>query len=243
MGFARLRTVDVARATGYSVQQVRDLERLGVLPPAAREGNGYRVYTDTHVRALHAYRGLAEAVGPVEARRLLARLWTEPLEESAAAVDALHAGLARERDEVLAAERALELVEAEVHRAGFEGEVEAVDSMTITELAQALGVRPSALRFWEEQGLVVPERVTSQRARRYGPAAIGAARVVVALRGAGHPIPAVRDIVAALDRVEGRAGARRALDDRRRALAVRSVALLRASAHLVALIEGAATQD
>ncbi|MFI7005905.1 MerR family transcriptional regulator [Streptomyces sp. NPDC050145] len=240
MGFARLRTVDVARATGYSVQQVRDLERLGVLPPAARAENGYRGYTDAHVRALHVYRGLAVAVGPVEARRLLARLRTVPLEEAAAAVDVLHAGLARERDEVLAAERALELVEAEVHRAGFDGEVGAVDSMTIAELAQALGVRPSALRFWEEQGLVVPERVTSRRARRYGPAAIGAARVVVALRGAGHGIPAVRDIVAALDGVEGRAEARRALTERLESIAVRSIALLRAGADLAALIEDAA---
>ena len=37
-----LRTADVARATGYSLQQVRDLERLGVIPPAERAGNGYR---------------------------------------------------------------------------------------------------------------------------------------------------------------------------------------------------------
>jgi DNA-binding transcriptional MerR regulator len=69
---ALLRTVDVARASGYSVQQVRDLERLGVIPPAARSGNGYRSYTPIHVHALRAYRGLAEAVGPVEARRMLA---------------------------------------------------------------------------------------------------------------------------------------------------------------------------
>lgn len=63
------------------------------------------------------------------------------------------------------------------------------DFMTITQLAQALGVRSSTLRFWEEEGLVRPERVTTLRARRYGLAAIRAARVVVALRAAWvrHP--------------------------------------------------------
>ena len=32
--------------------------------------------------------------------------------------------------------------------------------MTITELAAALGVRASTLRFWEQEGLVSPDRVT-----------------------------------------------------------------------------------
>ncbi|MZD05919.1 MerR family transcriptional regulator, partial [Streptomyces sp. SID5785] len=101
----------------------------------------------------------------------------------------------------------------------------------------ALGVRPSALRFWEQQGLITPDRVTSQRARRYGPAAIGAARVVVALRGAGYGVPAVREAVAALDRAEGRGEARRLLRARLRSVAARSVALLKAGADLAAVIE------
>ena len=51
-----MRTTDVARESGYSAQQVRDLERLGVIPAARRSGNGYRSYTPLHVRALRAYR-------------------------------------------------------------------------------------------------------------------------------------------------------------------------------------------
>jgi DNA-binding transcriptional MerR regulator len=233
-----LRTVDVARRSGYSVQQVRDLERIGVIPAAVRGGNGYRTYKDRHVLALRAYRGLAGAAGPVEARRLLAGLWGAPLTEAAAAVDALHAGLARERAEVLAAQRALEVVGAEVHRAGLDGVAGPADVMTIAELAQALGVRPSALRYWEQERLITPERVTSQRARRYGPSAIAAARVVVALRTAGYGIPAVRDMVTALDAPEGRAEAARTLDTRLRAVAARSVTLLRAGADLAAVVEG-----
>jgi hypothetical protein len=74
-----LRTADVARESGYSVQQVRDLERLGVIPPAARSSNGYRSYAPLHVHALRAYRGLAGAVGPLIARQLLAELHTDDL--------------------------------------------------------------------------------------------------------------------------------------------------------------------
>ena len=37
----RLRTVDVARRVGCSVQHVRDLEQAGFLPPAERTDSGY----------------------------------------------------------------------------------------------------------------------------------------------------------------------------------------------------------
>ncbi|WP_217644458.1 MerR family DNA-binding transcriptional regulator [Geodermatophilus amargosae] len=66
-----LRTVDVARRAGYSVQQVRDLEADGVLPPADRTASGYRTFAEVHVRAALAYRSLAAAVGAVHARELV----------------------------------------------------------------------------------------------------------------------------------------------------------------------------
>jgi DNA-binding transcriptional MerR regulator len=232
-----LRTVDVARESGYSPQQVRDLERLGVIPPAIRSDNGYRAYTPTHVRALHAYRGLAGAVGPVAARQTLARLRTATLAEAASAVDDLHVRLARERDEALRAQRALDMIHAEANpTVGPEREG---DAMTITELAGALGVRPSTLRFWEQEGLVHPERVTSLRARRYGPEAVAAARIVAALRSAGHGVPAVREIMDSLHRLDGPGAARHILSRRLDQIAERSVALLRAGADLAAVITSA----
>ncbi|WP_340374820.1 MerR family transcriptional regulator [Streptomyces sp. SS7] len=226
------RTVDVARESGYSVQQVRDLERLGVIPPAGRAANGYRSYTPVHVRALRAYRGLAGAVGPVEARVLLARVRTEPLVEAAAAISAVHVRLTREREEVLRAQEALRAIRGEAADGGPEG---GGDAMTITELAGALGVRPSTLRFWEQEGLVAPERVTSLRARRYGVAAIRAARVVAALRAGGYGIPAVREIMASLDRLDGLEATGRVLRERLDRIADRTVALLVAGADLAAV--------
>ncbi|MFD5769221.1 MerR family transcriptional regulator [Streptomyces sp. NPDC127049] len=231
-----LRTVDVARESGYSPQQVRDLERLGVIPPAARAGNGYRSYTPVHVHALRAYRGLAGAVGPVEARRMLTRLRAETITTAAAAVGAVHVRLARERDETLRAQRALRAIQGETDPHGAEREG---DAMTITQLAAALGVRASTLRFWEQEGLVVPERVTSLRARRYGLPAIRAARIVAALRAAGYGIPAVRDLVVALDRLDGPGETELILRRRLDQIATRTVALLRAGADLAAVVTAA----
>lgn len=227
-----LRTVEVARESGYSVQQVRDLERLGVIPPAARSSNGYRSYTPLHVQALRAYRGLAGAAGPVAARQLLAGLRTGTLAEAASAVGAVHVRLAREREEALDAQQALRAIQSEVEH-DYEP---AGDAMTITQLAEALDVRPSTLRFWEQEGLVTPERVTSLQVRRYGPAAIGAARIVAALRGAGYGIPAVREIMTSLHRVDGLEKAAHILHQRLDQIAARTVALLRAGADLAVVV-------
>ncbi|MEU0659529.1 MerR family transcriptional regulator [Streptomyces lavendulocolor] len=231
-----LRTVDVARESGYSVQQVRDLERSGVIPPAARSSNGYRSYTSAHVRALRAYRGLAGAVGPVSARKMLTELRTATVETAAAAISGVHVRLARERDEALRAQRALHAIRSETDTPEPEQES---DAMTITQLAAALGVRPSTLRFWELEGLVAPERVTALRARRYGLPAIRAARIVAALRGSGHGIPAVRDIMASLHRLDGAEETERILRRRLDLIAARTVALLRAGADLAAVVTSA----
>ncbi|MGW1878766.1 MerR family transcriptional regulator [Streptomyces sp. NPDC001975] len=152
------------------------------------------------MHALRAYRGLAGAVGPVAARQMLAALRTETIAAAASAISAVHVRLARERDEALRAQQALRAIQGETNTPEFEQES---DAMTITQLAAALDVRPSTLRFWEQEELVIPERVTSLRARRYGLSAIRAARIVAALRGTGYSIPAVRDILGSLHQLDG----------------------------------------
>ncbi|WP_040703269.1 MerR family transcriptional regulator, partial [Nocardiopsis salina] len=161
-----LTTSAVAAAAGYSVQQVRDLEARGTLPPARRAANGYRMFTGDHVRVLRAYRDLALAVGPVRARGALREVRTLPGDEAVALLSSLHVGLVRERQEALEAREALLAIREE---AFAESAPRSEDTMTISELAGALGVRTSTLRFWEKEGLVVPERVEGRAgaARRY----------------------------------------------------------------------------
>ncbi|MGN7702048.1 MerR family transcriptional regulator [Cellulosimicrobium sp. 22601] len=244
-----LRTSDVARAAGCSVQQVRDLEALGVVPPAGRSANGYRTFGDEHVLALRAYRGLAAAVGPVVARRVLRDARSLGLDEAVALVSGLHVTLARERDEALAARRALLVIRSEDDPAGSPGSTTAGATerdgsvLTITELAAALGVRASTLRFWEHEGLLAPERVASRTgavsARRYPPATVREARVVAALRAAGYRVPEVRHAIDALRGATGPADVAdplAALDARLDAIARRTLALLEAGHDVVRLL-------
>ncbi|WP_151523920.1 MerR family transcriptional regulator [Serinicoccus kebangsaanensis] len=219
-----MRTIEVARAAGCSVQQVRKLEALGVLPPVPRTSSGYRRYAPAHLSCVLAYAALAAAVGPSGARDLMQTLHTD-VGRFLTRLDLAHARLASDRadlDEVSQAMRAI--------GADPVGDAVAADDLSVGELALAIGVRGSTLRHWEAEGLLHPGRAEAMRgARRYGPAAVRDARLVQQLRLAGYGIPAVRSL---LPRLQHEVDAADALTRRREALAARSRALVRAAAHL-----------
>lgn len=185
-----LRTIDVARRVGCSVQHLRDLERDGVIPPAARTPSGYRSWSAVHVRSAVAYRELTQAVGPVRAKELLQALHDQPLAAFLAMLDDAHAQLARERRDLQAAREAVASIAAEPL-----GEPRPSDAMTISELAEALGTTPATLRHWEAEGLLAPDREGSGRIRTYSAVQVRDARVVHQLRIAGHPIPQLRAVL------------------------------------------------
>ncbi|WP_127792645.1 MerR family transcriptional regulator [Agromyces sp. LHK192] len=230
-------TSGLGRAVGYSTQQVRDLERLGVLPAAERGANGYRRYREEHLVALRAYRALAAAIGPVAARHLMPGLRSAPVAEAAEHIDGLHVVIAAERARVRRARIGLDAVLADTGADARSGAAfEDRDAMSIGELAGALGVRTSALRHWEREGLVSPGRTTATRARRYDARAIAEARIVAALREGGYGLPPIARV---LDDLRDRGlttEARRLLDERLDALTRRSVALLEASGDLHRLL-------
>ena len=117
------------------------------LPPVPRSPSGYRRYGDAHLHAVLAYRALSTALGPVQGKALLRAVDPLAPEKTAAAVDEAHALLHRERSGLRAAREAARLIAAEPV-----GGNSGADSMSVSELAEALGIRPSALRHWEAEG-------------------------------------------------------------------------------------------
>lgn len=226
-----MRTVDVARRAGYSVQQVRNLERDGALPPTGRTAAGYRVYGEAHLRSALAYRALAAGAGPVEAKRILRTVHRRPAPEALALLDAVHAELDAQRRLLARAREAVEAISAEPI-----ADVRASDARGVSELAAALGVRPSTLRHWDAEGLAVPDRLPPRGTRRYSPAQVRDARIVHQLRTAGYRVDALRDLMPHVRGGRRQADVRAALETREAAIAARSRALLDAAAELGALL-------
>ena len=94
---------ELARRVGIAPSAVRWYEQTGVVPPAARHGNGYRAYTDADVARLRLVVALRRlGLGPDDAGRLAARC----LERGTVDLDLApvlaeqRAALARQRDDL-----------------------------------------------------------------------------------------------------------------------------------------------
>jgi DNA-binding transcriptional MerR regulator len=87
------------------------------------------------------------------------------------------------------------------------------DALTIGELARRTGLATSALRYYEELGLLPePERVSGQR--RYDANAVDLVGVILLLRDVGFALSEIRDLFAMPNsRREWRAAAHRKLDE------------------------------
>lgn len=227
----RLRAIDVARGAGISVQQVRNYEAAGVLPPLRRTESGYRVFTPRHATAVAVVRLLAEGHGWERARVVMRAAHAGDLPTALAALDRSHAELDRERSEiagVLDAFAAIAAPPVPEPRPG--GPVR--PAVRIGVVADTVGVRTSALRVWERHGLLRPSREKGTGYRVFDDAELRHARVVALLRRGNYPISIVRAVIDELRSTGSPERVRTELARREQDLHRRSLLRLRASAAL-----------
>lgn len=184
-----LRTVDLAHTAGVSVQQVRNYEAGGFLPPAERAANGYRLYTQRHLSALKAAVALISSYGLQRARSIMQAVHAEKLAVALALIDERHSELANQRlqlEQTLAALRTLAVQPGPLANTRYS------QRLRVGEAAKQAGVRISALHFWEQQGLLHPTRDKSSRYRIYDEQQMQRLQVVVLLRAAGYDFDVIR---------------------------------------------------
>ena len=187
-----LRTIDLARDAGMSVQQVRNYEALHLLPPVSRSKSGYRLYTQQHLAALKTARSLIAGYGWQKMPKIMQALHRGELADALATIDARHAELARKRQDY---EQTLSALHALAEQLPPEQNLHYHQGLRIGEAARQVGVRVSALHFWEQQGLLHPVRDPSSRYRLYDEQQMRRLRVVVLLREAGYDFKVIRSVL------------------------------------------------
>jgi DNA-binding transcriptional MerR regulator len=220
-----VRPIDLAREAGISTQQVRNYVDAGVLPPAPRTEGGYRTFDDQHVRALATYRALARGYGWNTAGDVMRAIHADDIPHALALVDAAHAALHEQRKSLRAVGEALEAVASAAPEPPR-------TSMRVGEVAKYLGVRPSALRVWEEAGLLQPERERGTRYRTYGPDDVRDARMISMLRQGRYLLDQIRPILDGLRQTGSSDALRAAIAERQEFLATRTRAMLEAAGRL-----------
>jgi DNA-binding transcriptional MerR regulator len=187
-----LRTIDLAQAGQISVQQVRNYEALGLLPPAERSKSGYRLYTQQHLAAVKIVKSMVGGYGWQRVPAIMQALHRGELSVALALIDERHAELASKRlqvEQTLAALRTLAVQSAALPSTRHP------QRFRVGEAAKQVGVRVSALHFWEQQGLLHPLRDKSSHYRLYDEQQMRRLRVVVLLRDAGYDFNVILSVL------------------------------------------------
>ena len=187
-----LRTVDLARAASISVQQVRNYEASGLLPATTRSKSGYRLYTQRHLAALKTARSLVGGYGWQVAPAIMQTLHRGDLSAALALIDTRHAELASKRLQVEQTLSALHILAAQPVPAQSSHRPQ---RFRVGEAARQVGVRVSALHFWEQQDLLHPLRDQVSRYRLYDEQQMRRLRVVVLLREANYDFNVILSVL------------------------------------------------
>ena len=181
------RTAQVAEIIGVHPNTVRLYEKLGLIPPAGRRENGYRVFNEKHVAQFR----LARLAFQVEVlQNGLRKKIIEAVKASAAGDYDGALSLAGEylllvRRERENAEEAVEIV-----RRLFHGGGEDARTLRRKEAAACLGVSMDTLRSWEMNGLLSVKR-RENGYRVYTGEDLRRLKVIRALRCAGYSLEAI----------------------------------------------------
>ncbi len=196
MGVRRaLRTIDLARAAGVSVQQVRNFEARGLLPPVERSQSGYRRYGELHLAALVASVGLQRGYGALTAQAVMVSVHRGQISDGLAALDVRHADLASARSQLTQIGAAVDLLGAQIAAPAQQPDAR----IRVGAAAQQLGVTVASVHFWEAAGLVRPAREPESRYRIYDGGQLRRLRIVAMLRQANYSIATIREVLDELE--------------------------------------------
>lgn len=183
------RTKDLAESARVSVQQVRNYEASGLIPPVARSPSGYRLYTDQHLVAIQTVQQLIAGYGKQHTQQIMQAVHAGQLEDALATIDARHAALDRARLQLEQTLATLTVLTAQLPQVTHP---RLAPRLRVGEAARQVGVRISALRHWEQQGLLHPLREEPSNYRLYDEQQLRRLRIVALLRQANHDFAAIR---------------------------------------------------
>ncbi|MEV6769190.1 MerR family transcriptional regulator [Nocardia sp. NPDC051030] len=225
-----LRPADLAREHGLSTQAVRNYERDGFIPPAARTESGYRIYAEVHVAALRTFLALIPAYGHSAAGRIMNAVHQDELDAALTIIDRGHAQLLSDRETLEGVRKAVLHLTGESETAP--GRPEVRDSRTIGELARRLRVTQATLRNWEGAGILVPERDPETGYRVFGASDIRDAELAHLLRRGGYPLDHISTVVQRIRTAGGTDPLAQALNEWQRNLTAQGLAMLEAATRL-----------
>ncbi|ATH94131.1 transcriptional regulator [Bacillus glycinifermentans] len=186
--------IEIARKLNISTSALRHYESWGAVPAPERAENGYRLYTALHLAYFRCLRAMFPAFGVSVTCKVLRHIQNGDIDAAFWFVNKEQADLHEEKavaDQTLAILRDPELPIVPGHKMKRR--------MTIGEAAALTNVQTSAIRQWEKEGLITPERDPENGYRLFTPVHIRQILLIRTLRRTVYFLENMKEIVQAVE--------------------------------------------
>ncbi|MBW7473882.1 MerR family DNA-binding transcriptional regulator [Paenibacillus oenotherae] len=186
--------IEIARELGISTSALRHYESWGVIPPPDRAANGYRLYTGVHLAYFRCLRAMVAGFGFPVTCGVLRHIQDGNMDTAFWLVNKEQADLQQEK--VIADQTLALLHHPELTPSTNKG---LKPLMTIGEAAAFTDVQASAIRHWESEGLLTPERDPENGYRVFSPMHIRQILLIRTLRRTVYFLENMKEIVQAVE--------------------------------------------
>lgn len=187
--------IEIARELYISTSALRHYESWGAVPAPERSEHGYRLYTRVHLAYFRCLRAMFNGFSVGITCKVLRLIQQGDMDEAFWLVNEEQARLHHEK---AVAEQTLTLLQDPELPLVPNGKLK--NRMTIGEAAALTDVQPSAIRHWEKEGLITPERDPENGYRLFTPVHIRQILLIRTLRKTVYYLENMKEIVHAVER-------------------------------------------
>jgi DNA-binding transcriptional MerR regulator len=190
-----MKGIEIAKKLNISTSALRHYEAWGLVPFVERAANGYRIYTKEHEAYFQCIRAMYAGFGMNLIREVMPRIIRGEKLDALWLINKAQVNLHAEKETVQRTVDMLDLKELNdlpKYRKN--------NSFTIGEVAEETNVSTSAIRHWEKEGLIKPERHHESGFRIYSPSDIRKVLIIRTVQRVVYSLDTVREVLSELDK-------------------------------------------
>lgn len=189
-----MRGIEIAKKLNISTSTLRHYEAWGLVPDVERAANGYRIYTKEHEAYFQCIRVMYAGFGMDLIREVMPRIIRGEKLDALWLINKAQVNLRAEKETVQRTVDMLDLKEL-IDLPKYRN----TNSFTIGEVAKEANVSASAIRHWEKEGLIKPEREQESGFRIYSPSDIRKVLIIRTVQRVVYSLDTVRAVLSELD--------------------------------------------
>ena len=190
-----MKGIEIARKLNISTSALRHYESWGLIPKVERSANGYRIYTKEHEAYFQCIRAMYAGFGMDLIRKVMPRIIKGEKLDALWLINKAQVDLHAEKETVQRTVEMLDLKEL-TDLPKYRNK----HSFTIGEVAEEANVSASAIRHWEKEGLIKPERHKESGFRIFSPSDIRKVLIIRTVQRVAYSLDIVREVLSELDK-------------------------------------------